>query len=127
MPHPKPEFRPSQRPSPLDTLRTRFNAFRSTHPPRTRIPTELRRDAVAALKAGVSQAAVARACGISSTQVTYWCKAHTAAATAPSILTVVDDPPHTTAPARARDVEVQLSVAGWSVRICFAPPTPEPR
>jgi hypothetical protein len=56
----------------LEQLRRRFEAFRSTNPPATRIPVTLRKAVLTLLEEGVTRTAVENSCGVSFTQMDQW-------------------------------------------------------
>jgi hypothetical protein len=56
----------------LDHLRRTFEKFRRAHRPRTRIPQDLREEALEALRRGVSESDVRRACRVTPEQLEWW-------------------------------------------------------
>ena len=56
----------------VERLRQRFAKFRRDHPPQTRIPNILRSAVVAAVRQGVGQSKLRRACGLGSGQIERW-------------------------------------------------------
>lgn len=79
----------------LEHLAAAFAGFRRVNRPGRRIPLGLRRQVVAALDAGVSTTAIAKACGVAWSQATRWrLLAHagevTAATPQAQVLSVVD-------------------------------------
>ncbi len=56
----------------LKQLERRFARFRRDHPPRTRIPDALRRDALAVLRLGATPSQLRRLCGVTPDQLRYW-------------------------------------------------------
>ncbi len=56
----------------LQALREQFAVFRNTHRPRTRIPDELRRSVVQAIRQGAGRTKVRRVCSVSSQQLDVW-------------------------------------------------------
>ena len=56
----------------LERLSLRFAEFHRHHPRRTRVPDDLRRDTLAALRQGVTRTQLLRACGVSSKQLVQW-------------------------------------------------------
>ena len=56
----------------LADLAGRFARFRQEHPPRTRIPADLRAAALAALEKGAAAGDLYRMCGVSWSQVIAW-------------------------------------------------------
>jgi transposase-like protein len=76
----------------LQQLGAAFEAYRRAYP-RRRFARGLRAQAVAALRAGASQGAVCRSCGLSAAQLRRWCEdAADSTTTAPParVLSVVD-------------------------------------
>lgn len=79
-------------------LRRSFEKFRREHRPRTPIPQTLRDETLAALRDGMEELTVRRACGISPEQLYWWRKAHHSTEQGSErgrhkaqVLTVVDD------------------------------------
>jgi hypothetical protein len=56
----------------VEHLRRTFAKFRRAHRPRTRIPQELRDEALGALRCGVPELEVRRACRITQEQLERW-------------------------------------------------------
>lgn len=105
----------------LRALQARFAAFRSAHPPRTKIPGELRRAALEAINEGIRPTQVYRACRLSSSQLADWRRA---LPTAPTVLTLTDDDPQPPQPAThpasispSTELDFQFQLAGWVVRV----------
>jgi transposase-like protein len=103
----------------LQHLTAAFAAFRRVSRPGRRIPLGLRRQVVAALDAGVSVGAIARACGVAWSQATRWrLVEHTGrvseSAPQAQVLAVVD----ASVPAPASSVEgVELRVGFWRISV----------
>ena len=103
----------------LERLAAAFAAFRRVNRPGRRIPLGLRRQVVAALDAGVSAGAIAKACGVAWSQATRWRLVEhagrvTAAAPEAQVLSVVDSG----APAPASSSEgVELCVGPWRISV----------
>lgn len=79
-------------------LRRSFERFRREHRPRTPIPQTLRDETLAALRDGMEELTVRRACGISPEQLYWWRKAQHSCEQGSErgrqkaqVLTVVDD------------------------------------
>lgn len=107
----------------LVQLGHRFTAFRRSHPPRSRYPSELRRAVIDAVDAGIASSEVARACGLSPSQLWSWRKKSPASIPPASILTIVDD--EAIVPSPQREAEFQFQLAGWCVRVQLMPPRSE--
>ncbi len=56
----------------IEGLSRRFAEFHRGHPRRTRVPDDLRQDALGALRQGVTRTQLRRACGVSSEQLEQW-------------------------------------------------------
>ncbi len=107
----------------LEHLRRSFAKFRRVHRPRTRIPQELRDEALGALRCGASEPDVRRACRITLEQLQWWqrCGArpcdpeeHTAL-----VFPVVDEVSGV-AIERTEDhaaQELELRIGGWAICI----------
>lgn len=122
----------------LAELAGRFARFRREHRRGTRVPLELRAATLAALRRGVRQGELCRACGISWTQVMTWkaggggsAKPPGGAATDVRVFSVVDDEtepvpglaPRATASAAGPGLELRLGP--WSVSVRLAGPAGE--
>lgn len=116
----------------LDHLRRTFEKFRRAHRPRTRIPRELREEALEALRRGVSELDVRRACRVTPEQLEWWRRRRSGARTiaelderAVRIFPVVDEEQEAGASevnARAAGQAAQhleLRIGGWA--ICIRP------
>ena len=108
-------------------LRRRFEQFRAQHPRGTRVPPELRAAVLSALARGAVPADIARACGVSWSQIRAWegrrRESSTAAAEDLRVFSVVDTPPDArdapNAAAAAGD-HLELRLGQWSVSIKLA-------
>jgi hypothetical protein len=113
----------------LDHLRKRFETFRQSHSPRSRIPDSLQRAATDLLAAGVTQAQLMQECKLSSSLIHRW--RHRKPVQDParaSILTVVDDPnksidPRSSVPllSPARTADLTFKIGGWILRLQIEP------
>jgi len=118
----------------LDHLRRTFEKFRRAHRPRTRIPRELREEALEALRRGVSELDVRRACRVTPEQLEWWRRkrrrngARTIAELderAVRIFPVVDEEQEAVAsevtePAAGHTAQhLELRISGWA--ICIRP------
>lgn len=56
----------------VEHLRASFAKFRRVHRPQTRIPQQLREEALAALECGTPEQQVRRACGVTAEQLQWW-------------------------------------------------------
>jgi hypothetical protein len=103
----------------LQVLAAAFAEFRKVNKRGRRIPTGLRAQVVAALRAGVSASAIERACGVSWSQLTYWRSAaasggQPSAAPEAQVLSVVD----AGAPGRSPvGGGVELRVGPWRISL----------
>jgi transposase-like protein len=122
---------PSAQKPHLNRLQARFATFRRTHAPGSRIPVELKRAAVEAVLAGARPGAVTLACGLSSNQLWLWRKQQAKPSQPATVLTLTDDEPvlrttHEPAcstPAPTTDLEFQVQLAGWTLRVRLDAPT----
>jgi transposase-like protein len=110
----------------VDRLGRRFEVFRRSHEPWTRIPDALRVEALAALERGASTGDLRRSCGINLVQVRQWRQRlkrgkQVGAADKPvaRVFNVIND-----APVRATGLgcvpegpELELRLGSWAVRI----------
>jgi hypothetical protein len=64
--------KPVRRDPRVRVLAEQFDEFRRTHEPRTRIPDQLRDEALATLAAGVPGSVIRSACGLGSGQLENW-------------------------------------------------------
>lgn len=118
----------------LDELEGRFAEFRSEHPPRTRVPADLRASVVAALNRGVTRGDLLRRCGVSWNQLETWKSQSNPVRRKASkrdrsgdevrIFSVVDEPSvmPPAAPVTAEQT-LELRLGRWSVRVQLADPT----
>ena len=110
----------------VERLGQRFEVFRRSHEPGTRIPHALRAAALAALDRGVSTGDLRRACGVTSVQLRQW-REHVrrgpqvAAADRPvaHVFNVVDEAPEDDAGlgGESGGSELELRLGRWAVRI----------
>ena len=109
----------------VERLGQRFEVFRRSHEPGTRIPHALRAAALAALDRGVSTRDLRRACGVTSVQLRQW-REHVmrapqvAAADRPvaHVFNVVDEAPEDDAGiGESGGSELELRLGRWAVRI----------
>ena len=115
------EAEPSPR---VERLRRDFAKFRREKPLRTRIPDSLRNAALAALRSGISESELRRACGVTSDQIAQWRKPQQELAhargpegQAPRVFPVVDDlagagMTHT---GDVMQQELELRIGGWAI------------
>lgn len=112
----------------LEDVRQRFAAFRRTYEPRTRIPNELRRAVLAALKQGVSMSALRGTCGLSARQVEDWhldlpgtVPGGGSVAEPARVFAVADDSPADNREPRERsmntDGRLELRVGAWAITV----------
>ena len=110
----------------IEGLSRRFAEFHRRHPRRTRVPDELRRDTLAALRQGVTRTQLRRACGVSSKQLAQWQKSHgkipkNAARATPDarVFSVVGDGPAQRAESLSseQDQLLELRLDGWSISV----------
>lgn len=110
----------------VEALRQRFARFRRAHEPRTRYPRNLRAAVLAALRGGVAEPELRRACGLSADQLAAWRRREQIEAQQdakvtppPRVFSVVDEfpgsHPDRAVPPVGEDVE--LFICGWAVRI----------
>jgi hypothetical protein len=97
----------------LENLAAAFAAFRRVNKPGCWIPSGLRSQVVAALNAGMSASAIARACKVSRAQLNYW-RAAADAVPQPRVLSVVDDsgPAHSSS-----ETSIELRVGAWRISL----------
>lgn len=108
----------------LKRLQFDFSAFRRTRSGRCRIPMALKDAALEAIDTGIPSAKVAKACGLSSSQLWTWRKQRSAGMVPATVLTVFDEP--SVQPARLpQDIELQLQIGGWRLRLRLDPPASE--
>lgn len=108
----------------VESLRQRFVRFRREHKPRTRYPQILRAAVLAALRRGVAEPELRRACGLSAVQLAAWRRRELAAAQQSAmarhparVFSVVDEvQPEVSAERSGHPVgqDVELYVGGWS-------------
>ena len=122
----------------LSELEVQFRGFRAKHPPRTRIPAELRAAAIAAFRRGIGAGELYRRCGISSSQLEAW-ESGSQPGSKPSrkkagprvpdsrdvrVFSVVDAEPVAQSMAGAPTVTVEdrleLRLGRWSIRVQLA-------
>ena len=115
----------------LDALEVRFARFRAEHPPRTRVPADLRASAVAALSRGVTSGDLFRRCGVSWSQLKAWksesksvrpkTRARDPSPDAVRVFSVVDEEAVVAhaAPVQAEPA-LELRLGRWSVRVQLA-------
>lgn len=110
----------------LEQLEQRFARFRREHPRQTRIPDALRRDALAAIRLGVTRTQLRNACGVSSDQVKHWQRngGLAVAEREPNIedarvFSVLEDVPSRESESRSPDEEqhLELRLGGWSISV----------
>ena len=110
----------------LDGLSQRFAEFHSRHPRRTRVPDDLRRDTLVALRQGVTRTQLRRACGVSSKQLAQWQNSRgkilkNAARATPDarVFSVVGDGPAQRAEPSSseQDHQLELRLDGWSISV----------
>jgi hypothetical protein len=108
----------------LKKLSRRFTQFRGEHPLQTRIPDTLRKATLAALRRGVTQAQVRRACGVTSGQLDDWQQSLDRVATPARrnlkparVFSVVDDNASRDSQATSpnRDQPLELRLGGWEI------------
>jgi hypothetical protein len=110
----------------VEHLRRSFEKFRRAHRPRTRIPQELRDEALEALRCGAQEHDVRRACRITPEQLERWRQRERAGARnrvlaeqAVKVFPVVDE--ETDAGAEPwgghSASELRLRIAGWAISI----------
>lgn len=58
----------------LQSLGTKFSAFRTRYKPHTRIPDDLRSEILAAIDTGIDSAEISRSLKVSTTQIRQWRK-----------------------------------------------------
>lgn len=126
--------RPDQRPVgggtvaiELERLRRRFEGFRRSHEPGTRIPEVLRAAALAAQQRGASEGDLRRVCQATSVQLRQWrtqlergaVKVGAAADPVARVFNVVDQPTalESTPSGEPSSAELELRLGGWAVRI----------
>jgi transposase-like protein len=114
----------------LEHLRRTFAKFRRAHRPRTRIPPELREEALEALRSGVAEPDVRRACGVTPEQLQWWWQRRKPGASlaapderAVRVFPVVDEEPEAGA-SEAREhatgrasQQLELRIGGWAICI----------
>ena len=117
----------------LDTLEVRLAQFRAENPPRTRVPTDLRAAAVAALSRGVTSSDLFRRCGVSWSQLKAWksksksvrpkTRTRDPSPDEVRVFSVVDEEPVVphVAPVPAEQA-LELRLGRWSVRVQLAEP-----
>jgi len=111
----------------LERLRRRFEVFRRTHGPGSRIPDGLRAAALAALDRGASEGDLRRACQATSGQLRQWGaqlrrggeKEAASAEAVARVFDVVDDQAvlESTPSGEPSSPELELRLGGWAVRI----------
>ena len=110
----------------VERLRRRFEAFRRSHEPGTRIPDALRAAALAALERGASTGDLFRVCRVTSAQLRQWRqhvrrRAPVAAASPPvaHVFNVVDGPAEHDGGGGCEPgaAELELRLGRWAVRI----------
>jgi len=110
----------------VERLGRRFEAFRRSHGPGSRIPDALRAAALAALQRGASTADLYRVCRVTSAQLRQWRgrvrrRAPVAAARPPvaHVFNVVDGPAEHDAGSDREPgaAELELRLGRWAVRI----------
>lgn len=115
----------------LDHLRRTFEKFRHAHRPRTRIPLELREEALEALRRGVSESDVRRACRVTPEQLQWWKRRRRSGARAIAeldertvrIFPIVDEEQEAGAselnePAGVQAAQhLELRIGGWAISI----------
>lgn len=110
----------------LERLRRRFEVFRRTHGPRSRIPDALRAAALAVEDQGASEGDLRRACEATSVQLRQWRArlgrgAAVGAAGEPvaRVFDVVDQPAALDSGPNSEPSapELELRLGGWAVRI----------
>lgn len=110
----------------LEHLRRSFTKFRDAHRPRTRIPQELREEALEALRCGAAEVDVRRACRITPEQLQWWRRRPRSGATnrdlneqAVRVFPVVEEAAGVCIE-RAGDhaaQELELRIGGWAISI----------
>jgi len=111
----------------VESLRQRFARFRHTHKPRTRYPQALRMAVLEALRSGVAELELRRACGLSADQLAAWRRRaeeeaqQRAMVRQPArVFSVVDEIHPDVSDERAlhpAGQPVELRIGGWSVCI----------
>jgi len=110
----------------LKQLERQFARFRRDHPPQTRIPDALRREALAAMRLGVTRSQLRRACGISSDQLKHWQRNRGGAGSqaepniqGTQVFSVIDDISSEEVGTGVRDGgdELELRLGGWSIAV----------
>jgi len=118
----------------LDHLRRSFAKFRRTHRPRARIPQDLREQALQALRRGVSELDVRRACRVTPEQLGWWRRRRRSTGRAIArlderavrVFPVIDEEPLEAVASEANEhaavrtaQPLELRVGGWA--ICIRP------
>ena len=112
-------------------LERRFAKFRGEHPPRTRIPDNLRGAVLSAMRQGVPMAELRRICGLGSNQIEYWQKSLGEILTHPDppvqdarVFSVAGDipTPDVEPTDYKREQHLDLRLDGWSISIRRAEP-----
>jgi hypothetical protein len=117
----------------LADVEARFARFRAENARGTRVPSELREAALAALRAGVVAGALYRTCGISWSQLETWKAAQPSslrgrrrtrgAAGEVRVFSVVDEKPTKGAGASGQaEQDLELQLGRWSVRVRLVEP-----
>jgi hypothetical protein len=111
----------------VERLRQRFMRFRSEHKPRTRYPQALRAAVLVALRSGVAEPELRRACGLSAEQLAAWRRREAVEARQSAmvrhpaqIFSVVDESHPDVSDKHAvhpGGQDVELCVGGWAVRL----------
>lgn len=112
----------------VEGLRQRFARFRRTHKPRTRYPQALRMAVLAALRSGVTEAELRRACGLSAAQLAAWrrraeLETQPRAMVVPParVFSVVDEIPESGLDGAIQPApegeDMELRIGGWAVHI----------
>ena len=110
----------------IEGLSRRFAEFHSRHPRRTRVPDDLRRDTLAALRQGVTRTQLRRACGVSSKQLAQWQNSHgkisknaTRATQDTRVFSVVGEDAAQRAESlnSEQDHQLELRLDGWTISV----------
>jgi hypothetical protein len=114
----------------LEQLERRFARFRRKNPGQTRIPDALRRDALTAVRLGVTRSQLRNACGISSDQLKHWQGDAGSAVTEQEpdiqearVFSILEDVPAREPECRGHDEEQQLELrlGDWSISVRRGP------
>lgn len=110
----------------VERLGQRFEMFRRSYEPGTRVPDELRAAALSALDRGASEGDLRRSCQVTTAQLRLWReqlrrRAQVGGPAEPDarVFEVVDEPPEldTRPGSDARTPELELRLGRWAVRI----------